>query len=131
CEENRPGTECTAPLSVFAAGVEEVKRGLAEMSGPDSAQANVTAVPVTSDERDKKWWQTVADQGWHFVDYDKEDTVKTLGRCRDKRLDDEHDGRETSGDWNGGVATEVDWYAGQGAKRQRSEDASGDWVFED
>lgn len=80
CEENHPGSECAAPLSVFAARIEEVKRGLTEKYGPGSSQSNVTAVVVTSDERDKKWWQTVADQGWHFVDYDKEDTVKTFGR---------------------------------------------------
>lgn len=80
CEENHPGTECAAPLSVFAARAEEVKVGLAKKYGFGSAQANVTAIVVTSDERDKKWWQSVADQGWYFVDYDKEETVKTLGR---------------------------------------------------
>lgn len=80
CEQNHPGSECAAPLSVFAARAEEVKRGLAEKYGSSSAQANVTAIVVTSDERDKKWWQSVADQGWYFVDYDKEETVKALGR---------------------------------------------------
>ncbi|KIO19390.1 hypothetical protein M407DRAFT_223117 [Tulasnella calospora MUT 4182] len=124
CEENHPGSECAAPLSVFAARIEEVKRGLTEKYGPGSAQSNVTAVVVTSDERDKKWWQTVADQGWHFVDYDKEDTVKTFGRWYPSVIDSVIQSRAIGAvgvkgstmsmmaerrvrDWNGGVATEV------------------------
>ncbi|KAG9008426.1 hypothetical protein FRB90_008890 [Tulasnella sp. 427] len=146
CEDNHKNVECAAPLSVFATRITQVQRGLTSKFGADSPQANVTKVVVTSDERDEKWWNEVEGRGWLRVDYEKEGTVRTLGRWYPSIIDSVIQSKAIGvvgvkgstmsmmaerrvADWNGGVVSEVAWYAGKGSRRrsvgEKDEDAWG------
>ncbi|KAJ7648342.1 hypothetical protein DFH06DRAFT_1095762 [Mycena polygramma] len=60
----RPVDECFAPLSAFARRVEEVKAELLQTKG-----IAVQHVVMTSDEKDRAWWNVVAQYGWVGVDH--------------------------------------------------------------
>ncbi|KAJ7676518.1 hypothetical protein DFH06DRAFT_1466020 [Mycena polygramma] len=62
----RPIDECFAPLSAFARRVEEVKAELLQ-----SKNITVQRVIITSDERDRAWWQAAAGYGWVGVDHNR------------------------------------------------------------
>ncbi|KAJ6615644.1 hypothetical protein B0H10DRAFT_1915811 [Mycena sp. CBHHK59/15] len=67
-----PLEECFTPLSAIAQGVEEVKAELLATKG-----ITVDAVIVTSDEKNRTWWDAVARQGWLRPDHSR--TVERHG----------------------------------------------------
>ncbi|KAJ7610356.1 hypothetical protein FB45DRAFT_942359 [Roridomyces roridus] len=64
--------ECFAPLDVIARRVEEVRTEVWQRKGFMPYH-----VIITSDEKDKKWWDQVAEYGWKSPDH--RDTVELYG----------------------------------------------------
>lgn len=65
--------DCFAPLPVIARRVEEVKKELLDRKG-----IVVNRVIMTSDERNKDWWDGVRALGYYAVDHSE--TVEKYGR---------------------------------------------------
>ncbi|KAG6890004.1 hypothetical protein C0995_012964 [Termitomyces sp. Mi166 len=65
-------TGCYASLDVIARRVDEVKIELLQRKG-----ISVEHVIMTSDERDKAWWEEVKGKGWYGVDHSQ--TADLLG----------------------------------------------------
>lgn len=57
--------DCYTPLSTFAERVDDVREELRKKRGLE-----VKHVVVTSDERDKSWWDSVRELGWEWIDHD-------------------------------------------------------------
>ncbi|KAJ7821380.1 hypothetical protein B0H14DRAFT_3471566 [Mycena olivaceomarginata] len=64
--------ECFAPLSAIARRVEEVREELQRVKG-----ISIAHVILTSDEKDRTWWEAAAAYGWHRVDHST--TATTYG----------------------------------------------------
>jgi hypothetical protein len=64
--------ECFAPLSSIARRVEEVREELQRVKG-----ISIAHVILTSDEKDRTWWEAAAAYGWHRVDHSA--TAATYG----------------------------------------------------
>ncbi|KAI5122360.1 hypothetical protein M0805_004118 [Coniferiporia weirii] len=121
CQGAENADACFAPLSAFAARVDEVKAELREKKGIE-----VEHVLVTSDERDVEWWNAVRELGWEWVDHAELKTVETYGLWYPVLLDAVVQSlgagfvgtdRSTMSliaqrrveDWNGGATREVRW----------------------
>jgi hypothetical protein len=74
CSKDMPKDDCFAPLSDYAAKVEQVRSALAARG------VKAEHVIVGSDERDPAWWKKVAALGWSWVDHEKEDTEAVYGK---------------------------------------------------
>jgi len=71
----RPLKDCFATMHDYEVRVNELKAGLKAKHNID-----VTKVLMTSDERDKSWWDEVRAKGWSWVDHDVEQTEKNYGK---------------------------------------------------
>lgn len=69
-----PKEDCFPSMAVIDRRVQEIKDELAQKyPGMD-----VQHVVMTSDERDERWWDQVAELGWYMVDHSE--TVQNYGR---------------------------------------------------
>lgn len=78
CTPGTPLSECLPPISAYARRVKQVQDEVLLRKGiiiPDDR------VIVTSDERDRTWWEREVNQrGWKWFDHEAEGTVEKLGK---------------------------------------------------
>ena len=78
CPQGADRDQCFAPVKRYQQSVQEVKKALQSRAD----ELVVTAVLVTSDESDPKWWDQVAALGpeWGWIDHTAERTAENYSK---------------------------------------------------
>lgn len=85
---NRPGKPCYPPLSSFALYVEEIEEELRDKGIIERGRPRLPVI-ITSDEKDPKWWEEVAQHGWKRVVFPSSLSIPEGLHGMEKHLDAE------------------------------------------